>query len=177
MEFKIQNKMSSIEQRINLWKMYSRPGYAINFRVRFQTKERLWEIVRSGQLPKIVSMIESVNSKAKLPEMKARFEEALTVLPKLAGLMEEGFHPLVVEAMLKESTSEQTGWPAEFGMRFERLRNNPELRAKVWGTADCVTLNIARAIVADLANGINVDNPTEEEFEKSTCKHIAQFIL
>ncbi|MBO7097806.1 MAG: hypothetical protein J6W11_04125 [Alphaproteobacteria bacterium] len=174
MKFKIENKNSSIESKVNAWIMFSMPGHPKNLALRYTTEAKIREILEKGELPKIVNKMAKVNKKLASPEMTPQKNEALIMLSHIADLLKQGFHPKTVLGMIKETMSESTDWGSEFGMKFYNLHLKKDLRAEVWGVTENVPICIARAILADIAAGINVDDPTDEEFEKSTALQMAK---
>lgn len=165
----------SIEGKINLWVVNSTIGAYRNNLLRNRTTEKIQEIVDSCKLPAICRKISEVNPITFGPDkVRCQMERALIVLPKVVEFLKMGFHPKVVVAMLKESVSEDSKYGNEFGNKFYRLYTDRSLRAEVWGVEDTPALMVAMAILSDVTKGVNVDDTSPENFEKSACFEISR---
>ncbi|MBP5399641.1 MAG: hypothetical protein J6Y53_04410 [Alphaproteobacteria bacterium] len=141
-------------------------------------REKLAEMVERGELPSIVEKMGEQNPIFSTPPIRERMQKALQVFPKVLGLLDRGFHPMTVERMLRCTVSESSFIPNELGvkfeLKFEKLHSNRYLREEVWGVQDHVTLFLAKSLLYDLAWGVNVESPSEEDLVRSAVIEMAQ---
>lgn len=181
--FSISSSKDSVEGKLNHMTMWGTSWTRYQENIKFSKKvaAKIEAIIASKKLPAIVWKMSGANPDVfGSPDMKVRMEAAIKVMPHILALLKEGFCPLIVEEMLKVTLNDvafgDTGSCA-FEYKFYTLYSDKDLRRKVWGVTDHVTLFVAKSVLADIAAGIDVDAPTDEEFQKSMCAYTAkQFV-
>ena len=141
-------------------------------------EKTLERIIGDNKLPALTLMMAKFNpSVFGDPKITPRMEEALIVLPRILELIREGIHPRMVVAMLKATVGEVV-WGTVYTIRLEhylsKLNKDVELRQEVWGSNDHVTLYVAKAILSDVIEDIDIFNPSENDCSRSCTKKTAE---
>lgn len=183
--FLISASRDTIEGKLNFMEMWGRSytQYQESIKLLEKVALKIEAIIAKQKLPVIVWRMSEANPDVfSDPDVKVRMEAAIQVMPQILALLKEGFCPLMVEGML-EVTLVENAWDTDpmsswaFVQKFHTLYSEKDLCQQVWGVTDHLTLYVAKSLLADIRNGINVDAPTDEEFQKSMCAYTAkQFV-
>ncbi len=162
------NNLDAIEVREN---NRLAPRYGMN-QISFQTlrvKEqevirRCEEILKKKELPRLVLKLGEFGEKATPEENQAIF----IVLAKAKELLEQGFHVLIVNAMLgcAGGNKSKLGYGC-FDEKFTRALTDMDFRKELWGTEHLLPIDVVRFILLDLMNGVNIDGLGEDDIKKS----------
>lgn len=141
----------------------------------------------SAQEQSVRQKLASIALRGKLPQMVTRFSneypalqvkkmnESINVLQKIVRLMNHGFHSAVIDNMLRITVGESIGLD-EFQSKFEPLYQDEECRKDFWGTEEIFSCALAKGLLADLMNNVDVDNPSQKDLQESeTIKAIKQY--
>ena len=162
------NNLDAIEVRENN-RLAPRYGMdQLSFRA---TREKEQEVLRKcekflekKELPLLVHKLEELGVKG-VPEETS---EIFIVLAKAVDLLKQGFHVLIIQAMMgcAGGNKSSLGYGA-FDEKFTRALTDMNFRRELWGTVHLMPIDVVRFILIDLMNGINLDEVRKEYIKKS----------
>ncbi len=122
------------------------------------------KILELKKLPLLVSKLEELGVKG----VQEESQDFFVVLEKAAKLLDDGFHVLIIQAMLGCAGGEKSslGYGA-FDEKFTKAMTDMDFRKKLWGTDHLMPIDMVRFMLIDLMNGINLDEVREENLKKS----------
>lgn len=141
--------------------------YSVDYKVLLATEakiaHRFLDIALTGKLPKLVEISFKKRKDVK-PEV---INDIKVVSSKVASLMAEGFHGKIIYGMLACASGHGGGLSSDFQVKFEAAMDKG-VRKDFWGTESRFALVVAEDLMYDLLKKeIDVDNPTDEDFENS----------
>lgn len=161
------NNLDAIEVREN---NRLAPRYGMN-NISFQaTREKelkvlgkCKEILKAKELPLLVLKLEE--SGVRVQEVA---KDVFVVLDKAAELLKQGFHVLIIQAMMGCAGGNKSllGYGC-FDEKFGQAFTDMDFRKELWGTENLLPIDVVRGLLIDLMNGIDPDEVRDEDIKKS----------
>ena len=122
------------------------------------------KILKTKELPLLMRKLDEFGVKG----VKESAQDIFIVLAKVVELLRQGFHVLIIRAMLgcAGGTKSSLGYGA-FDEKFTRAHTDMNFRKELWGTEQLLPIDIVWFALLDLMNGINLDNVREDDIKKS----------
>lgn len=121
------------------------------------------ELLKKEELPLLVRKLGEFGI-----NVQDEAQDVFTVLEKVVELLKQGFHVLIIRAMLgcAGGNKSSLGYGA-FDEKFTRALTDMNFRNALWGTENLMPIDVVRFILLDLMNGINLDDSCVANANKS----------
>ena len=101
------------------------------------------QILEEKSLPLLVKKVKSAVDK----------EDFFLVLEKATALLKQGFHVLIIRAMLECANGSKSGLGyGAFDEKFSRAFADTDFRKALWGTESLTAINVVSALLLEMMN-------------------------